>query len=161
MENIHELFIEMTDTPIMNKQMSSISRENHLDHMVRVVPLLVLGYAIQGYVIWQMKGPEFTKDCLLMLGIGLVSMIAGFIIYDTQHKVHFFEDNLVIEFLGYKKNISYQDIASCVLDSDKNTFSKITLTTYQNKHFHFYFVDNGDKIKLWIDSKSKSQSLAA
>lgn len=145
----------------MNAFGPEITREKHLDHMVKVVPLLVLAYAIQAYFIFQIKGPEFTKDCMVLLGLGLIFMILSFIVYDTKHHVQCFENHLMINFLFYHHSINYHEITRIVLDDDKSSFSKLTLHCQNGKKFHFYFIDDGDKIKEWINSKTNTQSLAA
>ena len=52
----------------------NITREKHLDHLVKVVPLIVLGYGVQSYLLMQMKGP-FGSTTLFVLGAMMIFWI--------------------------------------------------------------------------------------
>jgi hypothetical protein len=132
-----------------------ISREKHLDHMVRVVPFIVTAYAIQCYFILQMDSQEFGVNGLFVLGGMLIAMISAFITYDLTHAVIFHEHSLTISinWLGYKKEIFYQDIISVEITEPGQSFSTLQLKMKSGKKFGFYFIDEADKIKQWIEQK--------
>src|SRR6218665_3902162 len=92
------------------KTFTKLTREKHLDHMVRVVPFIVMCYAVQSFIILKMSPTNFSSISLSILGGFLAFMIGGFITYDLKHQVTFHEDHLVMTFLGWKKIIPYQDI---------------------------------------------------
>lgn len=133
-----------------------ITREKHLDHMVKVVPFIVFCYAVQCYVIFQMSPTEFSTISLSILGGFLALMIAGFITYDLKHKIEFHEQELVVTFLSFKKTISYQDIWSIEITEPGQNFSTLIFSSENKKHT-FYFVDDAEKIKKWIEDKKQSE----
>lgn len=131
----------------------TITREKHLDHMVRVVPLIVFAYAVQCYFISSMSPIEYATDGLLFLGACLGMMIAGFVTYDLTHVVKFEEEKLLIEvkWLNIKNEISFVDIAEVVVSHPGESFSGLKLVLKTGKKVNFYFVDDADKIKAWIE----------
>lgn len=145
----------------MIKDEFKISREKHLDHMVRVVPLLVLAYGIQCYFIMSHGPEEFAKNGLFFLGACLVIMISGFITYDLTHVVNFQADHLSISvsWLRYAKEISYHEIKSINVSDPGSNFSTLQLETINGKKYGFYFVDDADKIKQWVEQQKKKNQV--
>ncbi len=139
----------------MMKAPFALSRENHLNHMVKVVPLIVMGYAIQCYFILQMGHSGIAADSLLFLGVCLGAMIAGFITYDLKHQVFFKESEMDISFINSFRTIAYNQIASIHLSNEGQAFSTMTLKLHDGRKFRFYFMDDADKIKTWILEQQK------
>jgi hypothetical protein len=145
----------------MKKDISfQITREKHLDHMVRVVPFIVLCYAIQSFIIFKFSPSEFSSVGLSILGGFIALMIGGFILYDLKHRVKLFEDHLTIEFLFSSKTIKFEDIKSIVVKDPGQTFSNLIIITAKRK-YTFYFIDDSEKIKKMIESKSQIFQMAA
>lgn len=141
----------------------SITREKHMDHMVRVVPFIVTAYAIQCYFILQLDSQEFGVNGLFALGGMLIAMISAFITYDLTHTVKFQENSLTIAvgWLGYKKEISYLDLIEVEVTDPGQSFSTLQLKTRTGKKFGFYFIDDADKIKQWLEKKRTPEMQAA
>lgn len=136
----------------------SITREKHLDHMVRVVPLIALMFGVQGYIL--MKIHEGLGGAAIFVLAGcLISLITAFITYDVKHQVTFFEGHLEMKFMGLKKSISYSDITAVFVSEAGQTFASVHLKTTTGKHT-FFFVDDADAIKAFLES-CKSQDLKA
>lgn len=140
-----------------------VTREKHLDHMVKVVPFIVCAYALQCYFIVKLGPVEFAMDGLFFLGGCLVSMIMGFVTYDLTHVVKFQEEtfSVSINWLNYHQTYAYQDLASIEITEAGQSFSTLTLTTRSGKKFGFYFVDEADKIKAWLEKKRIPEMQAA
>jgi hypothetical protein len=137
-----------------------LTREKHLDHMVRVVPFIVFCYATQSFIILQITKSEFSSIGLSILGAFLALMIAGFIVHDLKHRAVFYETHLTISFLNLQKTISYQDIVQIQVNEPGQNFSNLIIKTSKSSHT-FYFIDDGEKIKSWIESNQTFKSLAA
>lgn len=127
-----------------------ITREKHLDHMVRVVPFIVFCYAIQCFMITKIGPGDFSTISLSILGGFLALMIAAFITYDVKHQVILNELAIEIEFLGKKTTITYEDIWLIEINEPGQSFSNIKLQTSKGK-ITFYFVDDSEQIKKWIE----------
>lgn len=138
----------------------SLTREKHLDHMVRVVPFIVFCYAIQCFVIMKMDPGEFSSWCLSFLGGFLALMVAGFITYDLKHQVLFNDTSLTAHFLWSHKTIHYSEILAIVVEDPSETFSTLVLLTRKGKQT-FYFVDDAPKIKEWLESKKNPEEKLA
>ena len=143
-----------------NERVIYLSREKHLDHMVRVVPFIVLCYFIQSYVVFRINPGEFTSSSLMVLGGLLAIMIAGFVTYDLKHKVEFSENDLTITFLGFHQNILFSEITSLEIIEPGQSFSHLIVRVH-NKKYTFYFIDNAEKIKCWIEESNSSFAEAA
>jgi len=145
----------------MSGKCLKLTREKHLDHMVKVVPFIVFVYGVQSYVLWKIDGP-ISGTSLLVLGFLLVSMIGIFLVYDLKHSVEFFEDRLETSFLSFKKTILYSDIKSIETTDPTQSFGTIYIK-YHKTQSRFYFVDDVDKIKDWVlsNKNSHSNSIAA
>lgn len=141
----------------------SITREKHLDHMVRVVPFIVTAYAIQCYFILQLDSQEFGINGLFVLAGMLIAMISSFITYDLTHTVKFQENSLTIAvgWMGYKKEIFYQELLEVEVSDPGQSFSTLQLKTKAGKKYGFYFIDDADKIKKWLEQKRTPEMQAA
>ena len=137
-----------------------MSREKHLDHMVRVVPFIVFCYAIQCFVILKISPTEFFSVSLSILGGFLAFMITGFITYDLKHQAIFYEQEFHLTFFSMKETVSYDDITLIEIRDPGESFSTLIFHTKNGKK-SFYFVDDAEKIKNWIESKRQSELLAA
>lgn len=122
----------------------TITREKHLDHMVRVVPLLFFGYVIQVFFLSKMQ-TALGMASLVFLGVSLASMIGLFVIYDLKHQVTLFEDRLEINFFGFKKSIRYSEIDEIKASTPDESFSTI-LIRHERKKTRIYFVDSSDEV---------------
>jgi hypothetical protein len=145
----------------MKKVPFAVSRENHLDHMVKVVPLIVMGYAIQCYFILNAGHTEFATNCLLGLAVGLGLMIVSFITYDLKHHVHFSTETLEIRFYAWSKTIAYQDITQIAISHEGQSFTTMTLTIKNGSKHRFFFIDDGEKIKSWLLEQQTPYAQAA
>lgn len=140
--------------------MFRITREKHLDHMVKVVPFIVGCYAFQCYVILHSTPNEFAKISLSVLGGFLAIMIGGFVTYDLRHEVEVFEDHLRISFFNQIKTINFSDIVSMQINEPGQSFSTLTLKTAEGVH-RLRFIDDAEKVKKWIEENSIRTELAA
>lgn len=133
--------------------MFRITREKHLDHMVRVVPFIVVCYAIQSYVILSADASSIARISLTLLGCILATMIGAFVMYDLKHQVEVHEDHLIISFLGKNQKILFKDIFDIQISHPGESFSQFSFRTYKGK-FRFFFIDDAEKLKTWIDEHS-------
>lgn len=137
----------------------SLTREKHLDHMVKVVPFIVMGYAIQCYVLMQMS-EQLGTTSVFILGGSLIAMIAAFITYDIKHQVTFFDDHLEIKFLFLKKTIFYKDITKVQISEAKQTFANVRITSHKSTAALF-FVDDADGVKEFLENTQKTEDQLA
>lgn len=138
----------------MKTILRSITREKHLDHMVKVTPLIFLGFGLQSYILLSMNYSGSIIQHLLGLAFALASMITFFMIHDVYHQVHFYSDHFEsgLSFMGTKKSISYNDIQSITVSEKDQRFATLTIHTRQMKKISFYFVDAPEEIKVWIEN---------
>ena len=139
----------------------TITREKHLDHMVRVVPFIVFCYAIQCYAITKIGPSDVATVSIMVLGAFLALMITGFITYDLRHNVKFFKQELHSRFFFFHHIIRYEDILSIDVNEPKQSFASLVIHTKNGKHT-YYFVDQADQMKEWIEAqRTVEEKLAA
>ncbi|MFL5785954.1 MAG: hypothetical protein ACJ76H_15150 [Bacteriovoracaceae bacterium] len=136
-----------------------LTREKHLDHMVKVVPFIVLMFGVQGYVLTKIH-EGFGGGAIIFLAVCLVSMITAFITYDVKHQVHFMEDYLEVKFLGLHKKVFYADITAVHVSESNQSFASVQIRTKSDKHT-FLFVDDADGIKNFLESRKTQEMKAA
>jgi hypothetical protein len=147
----------------MTKPHRTITREKHLDHLVKVVPVIVFGYALQCYILSAMGPIALGVNTLIFLGIALGAMIGAFITYDLKHQVEFFEDHFTIRFSFLKRQevVSYSEIAMLEASDEEQNFSHFIIRTRQGKKYKFYFVDDAPALKKWLSERQLPQFKAA
>jgi hypothetical protein len=128
--------------------------------MVRVVPFIVVCYAIQSYVILRVNASPVGQLSLMILGLVLAAMVAGFVAYDLKHQVEIFEDHLSISFLGAQTVLPFSEISQIEISHPGESFSTFTFKCY-GKKYRFYFIDDAEKLKSWIDKHSLTSQKAA
>jgi hypothetical protein len=136
----------------------TLTREKHLDHMVKVVPFIALMFGIQAYVLTKIHEGLGGAAILILAGC-LISMITAFITYDVKHQVTFLESHFEIKFLGLHKKIMYSEVLAVQISESNQTFASLQLRTKQGHH-RFFFVDDADAIKAFFESQ-KNQDLKA
>jgi hypothetical protein len=136
-----------------------LTREKHLDHMVKVVPFIVLMFGVQGYVLTKIH-EGFGGGAIIFLAVCLVSMITAFITYDVKHQVLFSEDFFEVKFLGLHKKVMYSDIVSVQISESNQTFASIQIRTARDRHT-FLFADDADGIKAFLESRMIQEFKAA
>lgn len=137
----------------------TLTREKHLDHMVKVVPFIALMFGIQGYILTKIH-EDFGGFAIFVLAGCLISMITAFITYDVKHQVNFFESHLEIKFLGLSKKILYTDILTIQISESNQTFASLQLRTKQGPH-RFFFVDDADAVKAFLENRKNPEIKAA
>lgn len=137
-----------------NETCLKITREKHLDHMVKVVPFIVFCYAVQSFLILKIDPGPFATISLSVLGGFLALMIASFVTYDLKHQVLIMDSHLEIQFLFFKRKISFKEITELIVSEPGQSFSNLMIKTFQGK-FTFYFIDDAEKIKECISNKKQ------
>ncbi len=90
-------------------------------------------------------------------------MIAGFATYDLTHVVTFQDEKLTvsIKWLNYERTYHYEEIIKIEVSDVGQPFATMYFTTVSGKKFGFYFVDDADKIKAWIEQKQLPEMQSA
>jgi hypothetical protein len=145
----------------MPKPLLSITREKHLDHLVRVIPFIVMLYGIQSYALMSLSPMGFTYNHIVFLGAALCATIGSFIIYNLKHRTDFYENHLEVSFLGWKLNLNYDEIHDIIIPDEEQSFATLTFVTKSHRRHKIYFVDEVQKIKQWVQTKKATYQQAA
>jgi hypothetical protein len=122
-----------------------LTREKHLNHLVRVVPLLSLAYGIQSYLMmkWSQGGP--TGALVLLLGVCLAISVLGMAFYDQRHQVLFDEAGFRVRpVLGLRwRRFTREDVSQVEIEGGEDEFQNVTVHLKRGRSLVFRFVDNG------------------
>lgn len=143
----------------MTKFPACITREKHLDHMVKIVPFIAMVYLMQCYFFTKLNLEMMGQDAMLLMGICMAGMIVAILTYNLKHKVFFYHDYLEIEFLSFKQKINYSEITSIKVPEEDLNFSTLTLTLKSKDSYHIYFVDEAKKIKSWLEEQKAPKEI--
>lgn len=131
-----------------------LTREKHLNHLVRVVPLLTLAYGIQGYLMmhWS-EGAEATGVMVLALGFSLALSVMGMVTYDQRHQVQWGAEGFEVKAPWLLKNFlcSWQEVEDVLIVGEKDEFQTVVVKLKGRIGRTFYFVDNGHEFKVQFE----------
>ena len=144
---------------MMKSPLARIGRDNHLDHIVNVLPLITVVYGIQCYIMSRISPQIEIGDFAIYLAFALISFISGLFYYDKNHHVIFYDDHLHISFnlFGTNKVIFYKDIQDVIAPEEECKFSSLMLKTREQGNHVLHFVDYPLTVKnLILEQKAKN-----
>jgi hypothetical protein len=140
-----------------------ITREKHLDHLTRVVPLLALAYGIQSYLMmkWSQGGP--TGFLVVLLGISLALSVLVLVTYDQRHTVTFGEEGFCVRYswMFKPRNISKDEIKQIVVVGEPDQFQSVVVSLKTGRKVTFHFADNGEEFKTVLLTPAAREKFAA
>jgi len=143
----------------MKKALAKVGRDNHLDHIINVLPLITVVYAIQCYIMARISPAAENGDFALYLAFALISFISALFYYDKNHHVIFYDDHMHVNFslLGTNRIIYYKDIKEIIAPEEECKFSSIMIKTREQGNHVLHFVDYPVTVKtLILDQKAKN-----
>jgi hypothetical protein len=139
----------------MNKAIARIGRDNHLKHLIAMLPFITLVFGIQCFLMFEFHTDEKVGDYALILAAGLVSFISALAYYDNHHHVIIYPKYIHIFFplLGTDRTIYYHDIDKIIAPEKECTFSSLIIKLKNEDQLIFYFVDYPVHVKKLIESQ--------
>ncbi|MBY0517034.1 MAG: hypothetical protein K2P81_09010 [Bacteriovoracaceae bacterium] len=141
----------------------NLTREKHLDHLVRVVPLLSLAYGIQSYLMMSYAKGGSTGTLVMFLGVSLALSVMGLVTYDYRHKVTWNGNQFSVKApwsFGFK-TIEKDKVAEIEIIGAPEEFQTVIVKLKNKQRLVFYFVDNGHEFKASMEEKIMDQKYAA
>lgn len=130
------------------KMIKNVERNNHLQHLVNVAPLITFAFGIQCWLISAFFPKQSLSHFAIPLALSLVIMMAGLVMYDTFSKFHMYESYLEIKsFLGFKRLITYEEIVDVEIMDPEASFTNLILKLNNDKYKLIYFIDDASIIK--------------
>jgi hypothetical protein len=147
----------------MGMEKYSLSRENHLNHMTKVVPFIFFIYGLQSYFLLSFSGRHLGST-LMWLGVTLSFLISSLICYDMTHKLKVNDDDsfeVGFSWLSMRK-FQLNEIKDVKIISDQEKFASIVIELRSERKIHVFFVDDAEKIKkLLLPKINVNQDIAA
>jgi hypothetical protein len=139
----------------MNKVLAKIGRQNHLNHLVAIMPLITIVFCIQCFVMHSIAPAIEIGNYAINLGILLSCFIGMMVYYDNNHNVLIYPDHLHVHFgiLGTDTKINFSEIEEVYAPTKECPFSNLVVKTKDNKKYVFYFVDFPVQVKALIESQ--------
>lgn len=137
----------------MDKPIAKLSRQNHIDHIIGVLPLITAVFGVQCYLMSQFTSGIEIGNLALGLASGLVAFVGGLFYYDNKHQVFVYPDRLRAGFglLGGLKSIKFSEIEEVIAPLEEKKFASIILRMKNNRSHIFYFVDYPLDVKKLLD----------
>jgi hypothetical protein len=142
------------------KTTHTMTREKHLDHLVRVVPILCLAYGIQSFMMMSYAQGGPTGKLVFLLGVSLALSVLGLVTYDLRHKVSWDAEGFSVGSPWYFKShtIERSLIAQIDVTGAPEEFQTVRITLKDRRRFTFYFVDNGLEFKASMEEQTNTAS---
>ena len=137
-----------------------LERKNHLNHLTKVVPFIVLLFAIQCFLIYHFMGGVEIFNTVSIIGIGIISLICSLLYYDYNHHIILYQDHLHIYFSLALTNreIGYDEIENISVGEEGTSFSSVYLNLIDGEKVTLHFIDYPDHVKDFILHLKKGKS---
>lgn len=137
------------DTLSMETLVKKIQRNNHLDHLSNVAPLITVAYGIQCWLISTLFQGQKLSHFAIPLAISLIVMITCLVIYDAYYHIELHDEYIEIRFkmFGIKQKIEYKDINAIEVLDEEASFSNMVVQLKDESHKLFYFIDDAKDVK--------------
>ncbi len=148
----------------MEKPTHQFTREKHLDHLVRVVPLLTLAYGVQSWLMLQWAGEGPTGALLTLLGVSLAASVLGMVGYDQRHQVSWDEDGFRVRapWKWGETVVARSQVAEVDVEGAEDEFQTVTVSFHgKRRKMTFWFVDNGHEFKAAMTAAPVEEKKAA
>lgn len=125
-----------------------VTRENHAHYMGRLAPLLLVAYVAQTWCYYKYLSPALAYDIAVFLGIGLILVVAAFLIHDFCYVATLHDNHIEFRLhpFPYEDEILYRDIEEVEVVSTRFPFSHLKLTTDEGKNIWLYNIDEAHKV---------------
>lgn len=143
----------------MNNPLAKVGRENHLNHIVNVLPIITVVFGVQCYIMSRITTAGEFGDFPLYLAGTLILFISGLFYYDKNHHVIFYQDHMQISFslFGTNKIVYYKDIREIIGPEEECKFSSLLVKTREQGNIILHFVDYPLTVKaLILEQKAKN-----
>jgi len=146
----------------MNGILAKIGRENHLNHLIAVMPLITMVFGAQCYIMWKFSPGINIGDYAISMGLVLSFFIGMMVYYDNNHHILIYKDHLHIYFglFGINHKIEFSNIQEIISPEEDVKFSSIIIKTKDKSNHVFYFVDYPLHVKLLIEEQIKQNKLS-
>lgn len=136
-----------TDKIHMEKY-KSLTHEKHLDHLVRVVPLLCFAYGIQSYMMLSFARGGSTGLLIFTLGVSLAVSVMALVTYDYKSIVRWDDSQIMMKSPWHFQftTIAFSDIQKLDIIGEEDEFQTLVLKSSKGR-YTFYFVDNAFELK--------------
>lgn len=143
----------------MKEIIAKIGRQNHVTHLMNVMPLITFVFGVQCYLIYKFADGIQVGDYAIMLGATLAFFVSALVYYDNNHHVFICKNHLHVFFPLTGKNfeIDYKDIENILTPEEECNFSSIAIKTKDDKTHVFYFVDFPVSTKMLIEEQMKKK----
>jgi hypothetical protein len=147
-----QFYLCISDRYNMENLIKKVERNNHLQHLVNIAPLIVFAYGIQCWMIATFFPDQKLSHFCMPLAIALVVMLSALVIYDSFSHFEMFESHLKIRFapLGKTKTINYSDIKDVEILDAEASFTNIVIRMHDDSYKLVYFIDEAVAIKELI-----------
>jgi hypothetical protein len=133
-----------------------MTREKHLDYMVKMAPFLLAAVVIQSYIYSRFFEPALARDIGILLAIGTSLILGAFYAHDHFHQVLLKDNYLHIQVkpLKYQEEILYRNITGYQVKNSRHGYGNVTLHLKEGHSVNIYYLDD---VEGFIQTIKKKQ----
>lgn len=131
----------------MNKPLHTVTRTSHIDHVIRLLPLITLLFLGQCFLLKSLIQDIAIGNLCFMMGSILITLVGFMYYYDISHTVEVYPNHIVSNFPPFmgQQIINFKDVADIrVADVDMD-FSNVKIILHNGDIYSVFFVDNPKK----------------
>jgi len=141
------------------KPVYEVTRQEHLNHLQRMMPLLAGIYFFQCFLLWHFITDMPVGDICFLVAVFISAGISGLYVYDNYQKTLIFGDSILsyFELWGGAKIYSLSDIKNIRADSSDLLFGHLELEFKNGDSLRLYFIDRTSDVAKLIEKLIKEQ----
>jgi hypothetical protein len=141
------------------KPVFEVTRQEHLNHLQRMMPLLAGIYLIQCFLLLNFITDMPVGDICFLVAIFISVGICGLYAYDNYQKTLIFGDSILsyFELWGGAKIYSLSDIKTVRADSSDLLFGHLEIEFKNGERLRLYFIDRTSDVAKLIEKLVKDQ----
>lgn len=124
-----------------------ITRKNHIDHLAKSMPLIMLMFTAQIYIMKEAYPEEKLGNYSIFCALCICSYISSLFYYDSKIKTYILEDKLITHtFFGRKIEVNISQVEKVIAPEGDLAFSTIVVCL-KDKVVPLRFIDNPMQVK--------------
>lgn len=136
----------------MDRPIGKVERNNHLNHLTKILPFVAVVFGLQCYLIYQISSGIDIGNYTFFLGVSLASFVGALLYYDTNHHIIIYQNRLHIYFqiMGVNEEVYFTDIQEMYVPEEDINFSTMVIKTHDDKKYKLHFIDHPYHVKKFI-----------
>ena len=136
----------------MHHLLMKITRENHANFMIKVMPLLTIAYFIQAYFYLKYAPQPLAQDVVGCLGLALIGIFVYYSVYNRFHEVVLHSTYFEIRFapLSIHQETLYREIVDVEIEDGKKSYHHVKIHLRSGEVLKLAHVDDAHTVRKYL-----------